>query len=124
MVLVEFSMASQPFDLKEVLFEMQMQGYQPVIGHPERYTYLEQHKSFYDELKDAGCLFQMNILSISGHYGSSAAELARYLTKKGYYDLIGTDLHHSRHLESLRNPAVFSSLQKLLESGKILNRTL
>ena len=124
MVLVEFSMASQPFDLKEVLFEMQMQGYQPVIGHPERYTYLEQHKSFYDELKDAGCLFQMNILSLSGHYGSSPAELARYLTKKGYYDLVGTDLHHSRHLESLRNPAVFSSLQKLLESGKLLNRTL
>jgi tyrosine-protein phosphatase YwqE len=124
MVLVEFSWASPPFDLKDVLFEMQIQGYQPVIAHPERYSYLEQNKSFYDELKDAGYFFQMNMLSPSGHYGSSAAELARYLAKKGYYDLVGSDLHHSRHLESLKNPAVFASLQKVLESGKIQNRAL
>lgn len=124
MVLVEFSMASPAFDLKDVLFEMQIQGYQPVIAHAERYTYLEHNKHFYDELKDAGYFFQMNILSPSGYYGSAVAELARYLIKKGYYDLVGTDLHHSRHLESLKNPAVFSSLEKLLESGKIQNKAL
>ena len=46
MVLVEFSMASEPIDLKEILFEMQMQGYQPIIAHPERYIYLERNKDF------------------------------------------------------------------------------
>jgi protein-tyrosine phosphatase len=124
MVLTEFSMASPPFDLKEVLFEMQIQGYQPVIAHPERYTYLEHNKNFYDELKDAGYLFQLNILSLSGYYGGAVMELARYLAKKGYYDLVGTDLHHGRHLEALKNPSVFSSLQKLVDSGKIQNPTL
>jgi protein-tyrosine phosphatase len=124
LVLTEFSMASPPFDLKEVLFEMQIQGYQPVIAHPERYTYLEQNKNFYDELKDAGYLFQLNTLSLSGYYGGAVIDLARYLTKKGYYDLVGTDLHHLRHLETLKNPSVFSSLQKLVESGKIQNRVL
>ncbi len=124
MVLTEFSMASPSFDLKEVLFEMQIQGYQPVIAHPERYTYLEHNKNFYDELKDAGYLFQLNILSLSGYYSDSVMELARYLAKKGYYDLVGTDLHHIRHLEALKNPSVFSSLQKLVDSGKIQNSTL
>jgi len=124
MVLTEFSMASPPFDLKEVLFEMQIQGYQPVIAHPERYTYLEHNKNFYDELKDAGYLFQLNILSLSGYYGGSVMELARHLAKKGYYDLVGTDLHHTRHLEALKNPSVFSSLQKLVDSAKIQNPTL
>jgi tyrosine-protein phosphatase YwqE len=124
LVLVEFSMVSQPFEWKKMLFEMQIQGYQPVIAHPERYGYLERNKNFYDELKSAGYLFQLNILSLSGQYGSSVAELARYLAKKGYYDLVGTDLHHSRHLEALKNPSVFSSLQQLLDSGKILNPTL
>jgi len=123
-VLVEFSMVSQPFEWKKTLFEMQIQGYQPVIAHPERYGYLERNKNLYDELKSAGYLFQLNILSLSGQYGNSAAELARYLTKKGYYDLVGTDLHHTRHLEALKNPSVFSSLQQLLDSGKILNPTL
>ncbi len=123
-VLVEFSMVSQPFEWKKTLFEMQIQGYQPVIAHPERYAYLDRNKNFYDELKSSGYLFQLNILSLSGQYGNSVNELARYLTKKGYYDLIGTDLHHMRHLEALRNPSVLSPLQQLLDSGKILNPTL
>jgi len=123
-VLVEFSMVSQPFEWKKTLFEMQIQGYQPVIAHPERYAYLDRNKNFYDELKSAGYLFQLNMLSLSGQYGSSVTELARYLAKKGYYDLIGTDLHHLRHLEALKNPSVFSSLQQVLDSGKILNTTL
>ena len=124
MVLVEFSMVSQPFEWKNTLFEMQIQGYQPIIAHPERYSYLERNKDFYDELKTAGYLFQLNILSLSGQYGNSVAELARYLIKKGYYDLIGTDLHHTRHLEALKNPSIFSPLQSLLDSGKLLNPTL
>src|SRR6266496_4846554 len=121
MVLVEFSMASQPFDLKKILFEMQIQGYQPVLAHPERYVYLEYNKSFYNELKDAGYLFQMNLLSLTGHYGNAVMNLARYLSKNQYYDLVGTDLHHFGHLDALRNSALVSSLQRLLESGKIMN---
>ncbi|HEV8286815.1 MAG TPA: CpsB/CapC family capsule biosynthesis tyrosine phosphatase [Chitinophagaceae bacterium] len=124
LVLVEFSMASQPFDLKDVLFEMQIQGYQPVIAHPERYAYLDQNKRFYSELKDAGLFFQLNILSLSGYYGTPVFELARYLAKNQYYDLVGTDLHHLRHLEALKNPSLFSSLQRILESGKIQNQEL
>ena len=124
LVLTEFSMASQSLELKEILFEMQMQGYQPVIAHPERYTYLQQNKDFYDELKDTGCLFQLNILSLSGYYGETVMDLGRYLAKKQYYDLVGTDLHHFRHLDALKNPSVISHLQKLLDAGKIQNINL
>jgi len=124
MVLVEFSMAHPSMSLKEILFEMQMQGYQPVIAHPERYTYLERNKEFYEDLKDAGCLFQLNLLSLTGYYGKSVHNLAQHLIKKGYYNLVGTDLHHISHLEELNNPALATPLNKLLESGKIRNDQL
>ncbi|MCW3119431.1 MAG: capsular biosynthesis protein [Chitinophagaceae bacterium] len=124
MVLVEFSMASPPIDLKEILFEMRMQDYQPVIAHPERYIYLEHSKDFYDELKDAGYLFQLNLLSFAGMYGRSAKELANYLAHKGYYDLVGTDLHNQRHLKGLQDPAIVSHLEKLLETGQVRNMQL
>jgi protein-tyrosine phosphatase len=124
MVLVEFSMAYPSHSLKDILFGMQMQNYQPVIAHPERYAYLESNKAFYDELKDIGCLFQLNLLSLGGHYGRSVQELAQYLIKKGYYDLVGTDLHNARHLDALRNPALRASLQKLFDTGKIRNPEL
>jgi len=124
LVLVEFSMASETFDLKEILFEMQIQGYQPVIAHPERYIYLEKNKNFYNKLKDAGYFFQLNILSLNGYYGNTAMDLAHYLAKNQFYDLVGTDLHHSRHLETLKKHSVFSSLHRLLETGKIQNKNL
>ena len=124
MVLVEFSLAYPSHSLKDILFDMQMQGYQPIIAHPERYIYLERNKDFYEELKDIGCLFQMNLLSLSGHYGKSVLELAQYLIKKGYYDMVGTDLHSERHLEALRNPALENLLMKLIDSGKIRNELL
>lgn len=124
MVLTEFSMAYPSHSLKDILFDMQMQGYQPIIAHPERYIYLEQNKEFYEELKDIGCLFQLNILSLSGYYGKTVQELAQYLLKKGHYDLVGTDLHNSRHLDALHNPDLSTPLQKLADSGKIKNREL
>lgn len=124
MVLVEFSLANQPFSTKEILFEMTMQGYQPVIAHPERYIYFEQARDFYDELKDAGCYFQLNINSISGYYGKSAEKLAQYLLKKEYYNFVGSDLHHFRHIDALSNPVITPVLQKLVDSGKIMNSQL
>lgn len=124
MVLVEFSLAYPSHSLKDILFEMQMQGYQPVVAHPERYIYLEKNKDFYEELKDLGCLFQLNLLSLGGHYGRSVQELANYLVKKEYYDLVGTDLHHQRHLDAFRNPALLAALKKLLAGGKIRNKEL
>jgi tyrosine-protein phosphatase YwqE len=123
-VLSEFSLASAPHGLRDILFEMQMQGYQPVIAHPERYTYLEGNKTFYEDLKDIGCFFQLNLLSLTGYYGKTVQELANHLIKKEYYDLVGTDLHHFRHLEALRTDGVGQALQNLLGSGKIRNSSL
>ena len=124
MVLVELSLAYPSHGFKEILFDMQMQGYQPVIAHPERYIYLQQNKKFYDDLKIIGCMFQLNLLAVTGHYGKSVHELANYLIKKEYYDLIGTDLHHVGHLEELRSQAMANQLKKLLDTGMFRNPEL
>jgi tyrosine-protein phosphatase YwqE len=124
MVLTEFSMAFPSLNIKDILFEMQMQGYQPVIAHPERYIYLERNKDFYTELKDIGCLFQLNLLSLGGHYGRSVTELANYLIRNGFYNLIGTDLHHTGHLQGLQHFEMPVQVKKLIDEGKILNNQL
>jgi tyrosine-protein phosphatase YwqE len=124
MVLVEFSLAHASLELKDILFELQMQSYVPVIAHPERYIYLDRSRDLYDELKDMGCLFQLNVLSLTGGYGKTVQELAHFLIKKGYYDLVGTDLHHARHLEMLGSPALATQIKKLVDTGKLLNAKL
>jgi len=123
-VLVEFSLAFPAMNIKDILFEMQMQGYQPVIAHPERYIYLQGNKEFYDELRDIGCQFQLNLLAISGHYGRSVNELAQYLLKNNFYSLAGTDLHHAGHLEELSGSRFASAVNKFVDMATLNNNQL
>src|SRR2546423_10022352 len=76
MVLVEFSMVTAPIDLKRILFEIQIQNYQPLLAHPERYVYFDRNREFFEELRTIGCLFQLNLLSLTGYYGKIVQELA------------------------------------------------
>jgi len=124
-VLVEFSFVAPPLDLKKQLFKLQIKGYEPILAHPERYAYFAANKSVYDEFKSMGCLFQLNLLSLCGYYGKTAQDLAGWLISKNYVDLLGTDLHHQRHLETLRHGKhIMPAVLQLLESGRLLNPAL
>ena len=123
-VLTEFSMAFPSMNIKDLLFEMVMSGYQPIIAHPERYVYLQRNKDFYRELKDIGCFFQLNLLSFYGYYGKAVKDLAEYLLNEDYYDLIGTDLHNINHLEALQGLVTNNHVRKLMSSGRLINATL
>ncbi|MBS1659731.1 MAG: hypothetical protein JST68_01635 [Bacteroidetes bacterium] len=125
MILVELSFVVPNLNLKELIFEMQVKGYQPVLAHPERYLYFGANKTWYDELRAAGCLFQLNLLSLRGHYGPDSHQLANWLIKKKYVDLLGTDMHHLKHLELLgSSPKIFRTVNELLDTGMIQNATL
>jgi protein-tyrosine phosphatase len=123
MVLVEFSMVTAPFDLQRILFDLQMQGYQPVLAHPERYTYLNGRRSVYEDLKTAGCYFQLNLLSLTGYYGRAVQDIAEYLVKNKYYDFAGTDMHHDRHLATLQKLSASPYYKEIQELG-LKNREL
>lgn len=123
-VLVEFSMVTAPLDLQDVFFQMQLSGYQPLIAHPERYIYLTSRKSFFEDLKSGGCLFQLNLLSIAGHYGTSVQALAEHLLKAEMYDYAGTDLHVERHLQALQRLAASPLYTRLKESEQLKNHLL
>ena len=112
-------------DLKERLFDMQIKGYQPILAHPERYQYFAANKGFYDELRTTGALFQLNLLSLTGYYGKVVQELAQHLVKKGFVDLIGTDMHHTRHLDAMRrSPGLQDAVKAIVDGGRIRNLDL
>lgn len=125
LVLVELSFAVPAINLKDMLFELQLKGYQPVLAHPERYLYFGANKGWYDQLRDAGCLFQLNLLSFRGYYGPESQQLVEWLVKKRYVDLLGSDMHNDRHLEMLgSSPKLFRAVRQLLDTGLIRNASL
>jgi protein-tyrosine phosphatase len=125
LVLVEFSFAAPPVDFKEKLFQLQLHGYQPVLAHPERYLYWLGNKRIMDELRTAGCLFAVNILSFTGYYGKPCADAAQAMMKKNIIDFLGTDCHHLRHVEMLQQAhQVMPIISQLLDKGNLKNPAL
>lgn len=116
LVLVEMSCLRPAPRLAEYLFELQLKQYQPVLAHPERYGYYHRNLNAYEELKNAGVLFQLNILALTGYYGRGVAEVANKLLEKGWYDFAGTDIHHIRHVNRLkfRQVAAAGQLQNVV----------
>ena len=100
-ILVELSFISAPVNLYEMLFNIQIAGYKPVLAHPERYSYFHNDFTAYTKLKAAGCLFQVNLLSLSNYYGSSVTSVAQVLLKQQMIDFAGTDTHKHHHLDFL-----------------------
>jgi protein-tyrosine phosphatase len=101
-VLVEFSMLYEPPMLMDVIYKMQTAGYRPIIAHPERYIFFHQEFKRYQQLRDRGCMLQLNMLSVAGYYGKSIKLIADELLAKNLYDYCGTDMHHERHAAMLK----------------------
>ncbi len=122
-VLVETSYLSASPDMRQLLYEVVLAGYTPVIAHPERYVYMEG--GGYGKWKEAGCKFQLNLLSLGGYYGRYACEVSHKLLKRGMYDYAGTDFHnlkkHSRGMEHLQLTASEQKqVRGLLENNNVL----
>lgn len=90
-LLVETSCFNPPFDMDGILRSVKSKGYYPVLAHPERYVYMDFDR--YRDLKNSGVLFQLNLTSLAGYYGTPIRHRAEKLLKLGYYELYGTDLH-------------------------------
>ncbi len=98
-LLVETSYFNPPMGLQNILMRIKTKGYHPVLAHPERYIYMDEHE--YNRLKSMGIKFQLNLLSLHGIYGKEAQKKAQRLQKAGMYEYIGTDLHRLEVLKAV-----------------------
>jgi tyrosine-protein phosphatase YwqE len=108
-VLVEMSYLNPPLALYDILFELQIAGYQPILAHPERYNFYHFALENYQKLKHAGCLFQLNLLSSVGYYGENVSKTADYLLKNNLIDFVGSDIHHDNHVASFDKKIVLKN---------------
>lgn len=117
-VLVEMSYLNAPIQLYDILFELQVAGYKPVLAHPERYIFYHHNFDEYKKLKKAGCHFQINLLSSVGYYGKRETETAQKLLDQGMIDFVGSDVHHQKHIDSFEKKLLIKNPLPLIEAIK------
>lgn len=123
-VLVEMSYLNAPIQLYDIIFEIQIQGYKPILAHPERYLFYNNNFEEYHKLKKNGCLFQLNLLSATGYYGVGVTKITQKLLDANVYDFVGSDVHHQKHVQSLRSKVVLKnhqSLKPLMENNSFFS---
>lgn len=113
-VLFETSYINEPLNFKEAVFALHSAGYKPVLAHPERYTYLYGRFEDLLRMRDTGVLFQLNLNSLAGYYSDGARRIAEKLVDQKLVDFVGTDAHHSRHLQTLIKTATLPYFKKVL----------
>ncbi len=123
-VLVEFSFVEPPRNMKEAFFELQTNGYRPVLAHPERYLYWNRNPKELLELKERDVLFQVNLLSLAGNYGPEVCRASEMLIEHKMVEWLGSDMHHTNHLENLKTIQLKESLVEKLHRLPLLNHSL
>jgi len=124
-VLVEMSYFQSPINLNEILFKLQNNSFSPILAHPERYTYWHSKDlEKYDNIKSRGCELQINMLSLSGHYGKSIQKAAFQLLENNMIDFIASDVHKLDHIEKIKNIKILKRhkhpVEKIITNSKNL----
>ena len=65
-------------------------------------------------------MLQVNLLSLTDYYGTPVTKAAKFIFEKNLADLVGTDMHHSRHLDTLLRRENMDIFNKYLGS-KVYN---
>lgn len=122
-LLFELSFINYPANINDMIKLMQDHGYQPVLAHPERYPYFHGSIDNYIRIKEQNCCLQINAIALTGYYGAGPKKLAEEMIEYNLVDFIGSDMHHLRHADALKESLYIPSIQKLL-SEQLKNSSL
>lgn len=92
-VLVEFPMNFKSFIAEDEIDNLILHGYNVILAHPERYSYVQKDISCLDTFIERGVFLQGNYESLLGKYGNNAKKTLIKLIKQGKIDLLSSDNH-------------------------------
>ncbi|MGX8712177.1 MAG: tyrosine-protein phosphatase [bacterium] len=123
-LLTEFSLHQNLPGVDETIFNLQMEGYEVILAHPERYPYLNPIGDRMEQLKNQGVYFQVNVLSLGGFYGAEPKRRAYQMLENGWVEFIGTDTHNPMYARALIDISHDRKVARTIEKYEFLNKTL
>lgn len=116
-VLLELPFQTEPNYGMNMVYQLQLKGYVPILAHCERYTYVQKNTDWLLEYIRKGCLIQGNLSSLRSPEDSSTRKTLLELMDRHMIHFLCTDAHGTQ----LRSPAVadlFPQLKERLGEGR------
>ena len=112
-VLIELPMESIPEYTVDVIYQLKLAGYIPIIAHPERNAIINRYPDTLHDLISRGALSQINTSSLVGLFGKDIMKLTTKLLKHKMVHLLASDAHTTRG-RSPRLSAAIDKIEKLV----------
>lgn len=92
---IEFPSGSVPRYAQQMLFDIQVAGYTPIIVHPERNRELIEHPSKLYEFVREGALTQVTAASLIGKFGKNIQKFSNQLIEANLTHFLASDAHNT-----------------------------
>lgn len=92
-ILTDLPPIDMPTATADILFQVQLRGFTPILAHPERNRFLSNHIDTVREMAERGIILQVNAGSLEGLYGKTAKRCALALLDEGLAGLVASDAH-------------------------------
>lgn len=123
-ILFELPFFQEPPMLNDIIWKLQTKGLKPILAHVERYSFWFNDWEKILEIKDRGVLFQLNINSLTGHYGPEVKKMAERLIDNDLINLVGSDCHNMNHIELTKKARCYPYFHKIISKDNLINRML
>ena len=91
-LLVESPYTSVPF-FDELVFDLQVRGFRPLLAHPERCAMFQDDIGRLEALVERGVYCAVNGGSIAGRFGHKVQRFAQALVRRGLVHCVASDCH-------------------------------
>lgn len=92
-ILVELPMDSVPEYTADVIYRLKLDGYTPVIAHPERNAVISRDPDILIDFINRGALTQVNSTSLKGLFGKAIKDSAIQLLRHNMVYFLASDAH-------------------------------
>lgn len=102
-----------PPRMAEAVFDCMAAGFHPIITHPERLRWIEEHYALMGQLVEAGAWMQLTAGSVTGRFGKRTQYWAERMLDEGLVHILATDAHNLRSRAPVLSEAVQAVAQRL-----------
>ncbi|MGB7604375.1 MAG: CpsB/CapC family capsule biosynthesis tyrosine phosphatase [Lutisporaceae bacterium] len=125
-ILIELPMESVPDYTADIIYQLRLDGYTPIIAHPERNTVISETPDVLIDLINRGALTQINSSSINGLFGKGIMETSLLLLKNKMIHLLASDAHTaggrspklSRAMSIIEHEVGYETLQSIIKHNQ------
>ena len=108
-VLIELPSVFLTAPIKNELYDLLINGFVPIIAHPERHAEIRKNPEFLEDLIEMGCLGQVTAESITGGFGRHLEAIAGQLVKNRLVQIVASDAHS----KNWRPPVLSEAIEKI-----------